>query len=172
MSLRCPDVSATIRAATSDDVQRITEIYNHYVRTSQATFDIVPATLEQRREWFGHYSTTGPHRVLVAEEGSVVLGFSSSSPFRPRAAYNTSIETSVYVDPEHARRGIGAMLYARLFEDLKGEDIHRAYAGIALPNDASVALHERFGFTRIGVYTEVGRKFDRYWDVAWFEKPL
>jgi phosphinothricin acetyltransferase len=116
--------------------------------------------------------TDGTTPSLVAEDDGFVCGFASSSPFRARAAYATSIETSVYCDPERLGRGTGSMLYVRLFDELAGEDLHRAYAGIALPNDASVSLHERFGFVKIGEYSEVGRKFGRFWDVAWFEKPL
>jgi len=165
-------VDITVRAAAVGDLPRITDIYNHYVVHSPATFDIEPATLAERREWFSHYSTSGPHRMLVALDGETVRGFATSSPFRARAAYSVSVETSVYADPDHLGQGIGSALYARLFEELAGEDLHRAFGGITLPNDPSVALHERFGFTKIGVYTEVGRKFGRYWDVAWFEKPL
>jgi len=161
-----------VRPATGDDLERINDIYNHYVLHNQATFDIEPITIEVRREWFTHYSTSGPHRLLVAEDDGVVFGFATSSPFRPRAAYATSIETSVYCDPDRLGLGIGSKLYERLFEEIKGEDIHRAYAGISMPNDASVALHERFGFVKVGEYTEVGRKFGRYWNVAWFEKRL
>ncbi|HEV2686520.1 MAG TPA: GNAT family N-acetyltransferase [Actinomycetota bacterium] len=161
-----------VRPAAADDLERINNIYNHYVLHSQATFDVEPITIERRREWFSHYSTSGPHRLLVADDGGVVLGFATSSPFRTRAAYATSIETSVYCNPDRLGAGIGAKLYARLFEDIKGEDLHRAYAGISLPNDASVSLHERFGFVKVGEYTEVGRKFGRYWNVAWFEKVL
>jgi phosphinothricin acetyltransferase len=160
-----------VRHAEPGDVPPLTEIYNHYVLHSQATFDVEPQTIEQRMEWFSHYAPTGRHKLLVAEDGGA-CGFASSSPFRPRAAYATSVETSVYCDPERLGRGVGSTLYARLFDELAGEDLHRAYAGIALPNDASVALHERFGFVKIGAYSEVGRKFGRFWDVDWFEKPL
>jgi len=161
-----------VRPATADDLGRINDIYNHYVLHSQATFDVEPITIEARRAWFSHYSTSGPHRLLVAEDDGVVLGFATSSPFRPRAAYATSIETSVYCDPDRLGLGIGSKLYERLFDEIKGEDIHRAYAGISMPNDASVSLHERFGFVKVGEYTEVGRKFGRYWNVALYEKPL
>lgn len=161
-----------VRPATADDLPRVNDIYNHYVLHSQATFDVEPITIERRRDWFSHYSASGPHRVLVADEDGLVLGYATSSPFRPRAAYATSIETSVYCDPDRLGWGIGSRLYERLFEDLKGEDLRRAYAGISLPNDASVSLHERFGFVKVGEYSEVGRKFGRYWNVAWFEKPL
>jgi len=161
-----------VRPATADDLERINDIYNHYVLHTQATFDVEPITIERRREWFTHYSTSGPHRLLVADDDGMVTGFATSSPFRPRAAYATSIETSVYCHPDRLGMGIGSTLYARLFEEIKGEDLHRAYAGISLPNDASVSLHERFEFVKVGEYTEVGRKFGRYWDVAWFEKKL
>ena len=161
-----------IRAAATEDVPRLTEIYNHYIVHTQATFDIEPMTVEQRLEWFSHYASTGPHRLLVADDDGVVCGFATSSPHRARAAYATSVETSVYCDPERIGRGIGSMLYSRLFDELAGEDLHRALAGITLPNDASVSLHERFGFVKIGEYSEVGRKFRRFWNVAWFEKHL
>jgi phosphinothricin acetyltransferase len=161
-----------VRAGTVDDVPRLTDIYNYYIAHSQATFDIDPFTVEQRREWFSHYATTGPHRLLVAEDDGFVCGFATSSPFRARAAYATSVETSVYCDPERLGRGIGSMLYARLFDELAGEDLHRALAGITLPNEASVSMHERFGFVKIGEYSEVGRKFGRFWNVGWFEKAL
>ena len=161
-----------IRAAATEDVPRLTEIYNHYIVHTQATFDIEPMTVEQRVEWFSHYASTGPHRLLVADDDGVVCGFATSSPHRARAAYATSVETSVYCDPERIGRGIGSMLYSRLFDELAGEDLHRALAGITLPNDASVSLHERFGFVKIGEYSEVGRKFRRFWNVAWFEKHL
>jgi phosphinothricin acetyltransferase len=101
-----------------------------------------------------------------------VIGYASSSRFRTKAAYDTSVETSVYLAPDAVGRGVGSLLYEKLFKALEGEDAHRAYAGIALPNPASIGLHERFGFKRAGHFTEQGRKFGRYWDVAWYEKPL
>jgi phosphinothricin acetyltransferase len=170
MSSPSPDV--LVRSATADDLRRINDIYNHYVVHSVATFDIEPITLELRGEWFSHYSTSGPHRLLVADEDGIVVGYASSSPFRPRAAYSTSVETSVYMDPDRLGLGIGSLLYEQLFDGLKGEDLHRAYAAISLPNEASVSLHVRFGFVKVGEYTEVGRKFGRYWNVALYEKPL
>src|SRR5205085_1152456 len=123
-------------------------------------------------EWFSHYGTTGRHRVLVALEGERVIGYATSSRFRPKAGYITSVETSIYLAPDAIGKGAGTRLYETLFQSLQGEDIHRAYAGIALPNPKSITLHERFGFKRVALYSEQGRKFGRYWDVAWFEKPL
>jgi len=158
-----------IRPAADDDLPRLNDIYNHYVVNTHVTFDIEPITLVQRRDWFSHYGLSGPHRVLVADDDGVIQGFATSSPFRPRAAYATSVETSVYCDPGSVGRGVGRALYTELFHTIKDEDVHRAYAGIALPNEASIALHARFGFELIGTYTEVGRKLGRYWDVAWYE---
>lgn len=150
----------------------IVGVYNHWVRESPATFDLEPFTMDERREWFSHYAPTGRHRLLVAEDDGGVVGYATSSRYRPKAAYDPSVETSVYLAPGATGRGIGTALYEALFASLAGEDVHRAYAGIVLPNDASVALHKRFGFRQVALYTEQGRKFGRWWDVAWFEKPL
>lgn len=165
-------MSLEVRAARPDDLQQLTDIYNHYVRASHSTFDLEPFAVEGRMEWFSHYGEAGPYRLLVAVEGPHVLGYATSSRFRPRAAYRTSVEISAYCDPKATGRGVGSALYAALFDALAGEGLHRAFAGIALPNDASVALHRRFGFRNVGIYTEAGRKFDRYWDVLWLERTL
>ncbi|MFK0264509.1 GNAT family N-acetyltransferase [Streptomyces angustmyceticus] len=104
--------------------------------------------------------------------GGPLLGYATSSAFRPKAAYAPSVEVTVYCAPHAAGRGIGTLLYTSLFRALADEDVHRAYAGITQPNEASTRLHTRFGFRHIGTYTEVGRKFGRYWDVAWYQKDL
>jgi len=161
-----------VRAAIEDDLEALNEIYNQYIAETHYTFDLEPYTMDARREWFSHYAGTGRYRLLVALHDDWVIGYASSSRFRIRAAYAPSIETSIYLAPEAVGRGAGTRLYGELFKALEGEDVHRAFAGVSLPNPASVALHERFGFKRVGVFTEQGRKFDRYWDVAWYEKPL
>ncbi|MFF3323142.1 GNAT family N-acetyltransferase [Streptomyces sp. NPDC002889] len=185
-----------VRAGTAADLAALTEIYNHYVRETPITFDTAPFTPEQRRDWLLSYPEDGPYRLLVAQDvpnvdssssgcpaGSStagILGYATSSPFRPKAAYSTSVEVSVYCAPRATGRGIGTLLYEALFEALKDEDLHRAYAGIAVgtsaegggANAASARLHARFGFRHIGTYEQVGRKFGRYWDVAWYEKRL
>jgi phosphinothricin acetyltransferase len=161
-----------VRPGQPEDVPALTELYNQYVRSTGITFDITEFTVEQRREWFTHYATTGPHRLFVAVDGDDVLGYATSSPFRPKPGYATSVETTVYLREDATGRGLGAMLYGVLFDALAGEDLHRAYAGVALPNEASVALHERFGFRAVGTFTEVGRKLGRYWDVRWYERAM
>nr|WSW68702.1 GNAT family N-acetyltransferase [Streptomyces sp. NBC_00995] len=171
-----------VRAGVESDLQALTDIYNHYVRETALTFDVTAFTPDQRLPWLRSHPEDGPHRLLVAQEvlhterrggaGPRILGYATSSAFRPKAAYSTSVEVSVYCSPDATGRGIGTLLYSALFEALAGEDLRRAYAGITQPNDSSVRLHERFGFRPLGTYTEVGRKFDRYWDVAWYEKRL
>ncbi|MYU51938.1 MULTISPECIES: GNAT family N-acetyltransferase [Streptomyces] len=104
--------------------------------------------------------------------GTALLGYATSGPLRPKAAYATSVEVSVYCAPRAVGRGIGTLLYQALFDALADEAVHRAYAGITQPNEASARLHARFGFRHLGTYGEVGHKFGRYWDVAWYEKRL
>jgi phosphinothricin acetyltransferase len=161
-----------IRAAVDADLEALNELYNHYVRETHVTFDVDPITMPARREWFTHYGTTGQYRVLVAATSTTVVGYASSSPYRAKEAYEPSVETSIYTAPGLSRQGIGSALYGALLPLLAQEDVHRAYGGIALPNDASIALHERFGFKLVGCFTEQGRKFGRYWDVAWYERPV
>lgn len=161
-----------VREGRSDDLEQLNEVYNHYVRTAVCTFDIEPISMDRRREWFTHYSTAGPHRLFVADDDGLVAGYAISGRFMERKAYETSVSTSVYCAPQHTGKGVGSALYGALFEAISSEDLHRAYAGITQPNPASVALHESFGFKQVALFTEQGRKFDRYWDVAWFEKAL
>jgi phosphinothricin acetyltransferase len=161
-----------VRYAVLADLPVLTAIYNHYVVNTPATFDIEPFSVEARRAWFDHYAETGRYRLLVATQDGGVVGYATSSPMRQKKAYDTSIEVTVYLHPEATGGGIGTALYQRLFDDLGGEDLHRGYAAIALPNDASVGLHRKFGFTEMGTMTEVGRKFDKWWDVLWMERSL
>lgn len=163
-----------VRAGGEEDLTALTDIYNHYIRETPITFDVSPLTPDERRPWLLSHPEDGPHRLLVAQpaDGGRILGYATSSPFRPKAAYATSVETSIYLAPGTGGRGIGTLLYAALFEALAGEDLHRAYAGVTLPNEASIRIHKRFGFEQIGVYEEVGRKFGAYHDVAWLEKRL
>lgn len=161
-----------VRPGAEGDLPRLTEIYNHYIEHTPITFDIEPITVEQRRPWFDAHPPHGRHRLLVAEAAGTVLGYATSSAFRAKRAYETSVESTVYCAPDAGGRGVGTLLYKELFELLATQDVHRVYAGVTQPNPASMALHRKFGFQPIGVYREVGRKFDRYWDVAWFEREM
>jgi 2-haloacid dehalogenase len=161
-----------VRPGRLDDLGAITSIYNHYVENTAITFDVEPVSLANRQEWFEHYAVTGPHRLLVATRDDRVVGYATTSEFRTKRAYAPSVEATVYLHREAAGRGIGSMLYQQLFADVRGEDLHRAYACIALPNPASVALHKRFGFAAVGTFHEVGRKHGQWWDVLNMERPL
>jgi len=159
-----------IRTAERRDLARITEIYNYYVLNTPVTFDVEPYTVEGREAWFTQFSATGRHRLIVAEENGIVMGFAGTTRFRPKAAYETTVETTVYCAPEAIGKGLGKRLYAELFVLLKDEDIHRFIAVYVLPNPATEALHRRFGFRVVGVLSENGRKFGKYWDVCWVER--
>jgi len=161
-----------VRAGIVSDVPALTAIYNHYVETSPSTFDVEPVSLDARLEWFRHYAESGPYRLVVAEQDGRPVGYATSSRFREKQAYRSSVETSIYVHPDARGGGIGRRLYDALFAALAGEPVHRAYAGITLPNPASVALHLGVGFREVGTYDEVGYKLGRYWSVQWFEKRL
>jgi phosphinothricin acetyltransferase len=159
-----------VRRAKASDPPRLTDIYNHYVVHTPVTFDVDPYTVERRESWFQQFSATGRYRLLVAEDAGLVIGYAGTTRFRPKAAYETTVETTVYCAPDALGKGIGRQLYQALFEDLKGEDIHRFVAGYALPNPGSAALHAHFGFKLVGVFSDNGRKFGRDWDVAWMER--
>jgi phosphinothricin acetyltransferase len=161
-----------IGTGSVEDLEAISEIYGHYVRTSAISFDLEVPSADWRRKWFATFATSGRHRLLVARDDGRAVAYAASAPYRPRAAYAPSVETSVYVAPSHVGQGVGSALYETLLAELEREDVHRAYAGIGMPNPASVRLHERCGYRRAGYYTEQGRKFGRYWDVAWYERAF
>jgi phosphinothricin acetyltransferase len=162
-----------VRAAVSDDLPALTDIYNHYVLHTAITFDLQTLAPAERRTWFDAHQNLGPHRLLVAtDDQQRCLGYASSSRWRPKPAYDTTVEVSVYCHPNARGRGCGTALYGALFAALADEDVHTMVAGVSLPNPASLSLHEKFGFRPVGVFHAVGRKFDKYWDVAWFERSL
>jgi len=161
-----------IRPASLADLPSITEIHNYYVENTHITFDVRAFTPEQRVPWFHEHSDGRRRRVLVAEDDGKILGYTATGSFRPKEAYETTVEVSVACSPGSTAKGIGSQLYRELFSLLEKEDVHRVVAGIAQPNAASNALHERFGFNQIGAFTEVGRKFGKYWDVLWLEKTM
>lgn len=161
-----------VRLARETDLTAIDAIYAPYVRETAITFDVEVPSPESRREWFRSFAAAGPHRLWVAESEGEVKGWACSRPFRPKAAYETTVETTVYVRRGAQRAGVGSALYRELFRALAGEDLQLAVAGITLPNEASEALHRRFHFTPVGTFEGVGRKLGRLWDVRWYQRPL
>ena len=153
-----------MRLATVADAEAIRTIYNHEVLHSFATFDLVPRTLEEQQRWLTDRS--GAFAAIVAVDGPTVVGFGSLSPYKERAAYRTSVEDSVYVAGDQQGRGIGKMIVLELLEVARASGFHAVFARISGPSDASRGLHAACGFELVGIEREVGRKFNRWLDVA------
>lgn len=166
-----PHEEPTIRAATPADGAAIAGIYNHYVTSTVVTFEEEPVTAaEMARRLEEVASASLPW--LVAEQGGRVVGYAYASRWKGRCAYRFSVEVTVYLDPGHAGRGIGSALYGRLFPILRERGIHVVLGGIALPNEASVALHEKLGLEKVAHLKEVGFKFGRWIDVGYWQRTL
>ena len=161
-----------VRHVEQSDLPALLAIYNHYVLNTPITFDVEPRTIAQRQGWLDTFAPAGRYQCFVVVKDGAAIGWACSGKFKEKQAYETSIETSVYVAPGEQRKGLGRRLYATLFEALSREDVHRAFGGITQPNEGSVGLHLAMGFTYVGTYREVGRKFGRFWDVAWYAKTL
>jgi phosphinothricin acetyltransferase len=161
-----------VRLASRGDLPELVSIYNHYATRSHATFDTEPVTVESRAGWFDRFADVGPHRLLVAAEGDRVLGCASSAPYREHPAFARTVEVGIYLHPDLRSRGIGTALYRPLLDNLRSENVHVALAGIALPNDASVALHRKFGFTEVGVFEEYALKNGAYISSVWMQLQL
>jgi phosphinothricin acetyltransferase len=161
-----------IRHAVQDDLVTLTNIYNHYVINTAITFDLQPFTPATRRPWLDKFHPGSAHQCLVIEVNGRLAGYASSAQLRPKAAYDTSVECSIYLDPAMTGQGHGKQLYKQLLLNLQQQDVHRCYGIITLPNLASTRLHEQLGFTEVARLNEVGRKFDTYWDTLWVQKSL
>ena len=165
-------MDVVIRPAHESDLARINEIYNGYIVDSPISFDLETWDLEQRATWWDHYADTGPYRVFVADVAGHVVGAAYSTRYREKAAYQSSVETTVVLDPDYVAVGIGRQLLTTVLDAVKSEGIHRAYAIITIPNEASVGLHEALGYRLVGTLDEVGFKLGRYWTTAILEKHL
>jgi phosphinothricin acetyltransferase len=166
-------MSVTVRDATDGDLPVIAAIYTHYTLRTTTTFNIEVRTPREWRERYDEHIVNGPYTLLVAEHEGAVVGYVETQRFRPKPAYDRSVEISIYVAPDQQGKGVGNALFTRLFERLDGgERFHRAFSIIALPNEGSIALHERFGFVYRGTLTEAGFKFGQYLDVAYYERSL
>ena len=159
-----------IRPAAAGDAEAIRRIYNHEVEHTTHTFDLVPRTLEDQRAWLR--DREGALGVVVAEVDGEVAGFASLSEYRPRAAYRTSVESSVYVDESVRGRGVGRRLMQELVRVAEARGFHTMMARIAGGHEASTGLHEAVGFTTVGTEREVGRKFGGWLDVVVMQRML
>lgn len=154
------------------DLPAITGILNYTIVNSNATLAAEPVTVADRLEWFGRFAQTGPHRLFVARRGSRVLGYAASQPYREHEGFRETVEVSIALDIASRGQGVGTTLYRVLLECLAGEAVHVALAGIVLPNDASVALHRKFGFTEVGTFHEYAVKNGQYLSSVWMERRL
>jgi phosphinothricin acetyltransferase len=159
-----------IRACVAADAAAICAIYNPYVLETVITFEEEPVSTAEMARRIGEVATRFPW--LVAEENGEIVGYAYATPWKARSAYRFSVESTVYVARGHMGRGVGTALYRALIDALRMLGVHCAVGGIALPNAASIALHEKLGFEKIGQFVEVGRKLDRWVDVGYWELIL
>lgn len=159
-----------IRVARPEDGDALAAIYRPYVLDTAISFEDVPPNAAEMSERIAATLTTCPF--LVFEDDAGVLAYAYAGPHRARPAYRWSVDVTVYAAPHAHRRGIGRALYTELLDRLTRQGFHTAFAGIALPNDKSVGLHEALGFHHLGTYREVGFKFGRWHDVGWWRRPL
>ena len=159
-----------LRAVTTADAPDIHAIYAPIVRNTPISFETEPPTVAEIERRIT--ATLPRYPYLVAESDGRFAGYAYASEHRARLAYQTSADVTVYVSDQTRGRGIGRALYEALLPDLAGRGFHLATAGITLPNAASVALHEAVGFTKAGVFTEVGYKLGAFHDVGWWQRIL
>ena len=159
-----------IRPASPDDASAIADIYNYYITNTIITFEEIEVDATEIGSRIQAIQTQFPY--LVYELDNRILGYAYATAFRPRSAYRFSVESTVYLDQTKGGKGFGTELYSALINELRSRQFHCAIGGIALPNAASVALHEKLGFNKIAHLTEVGRKFDRWVDVGYWQLPL
>jgi phosphinothricin acetyltransferase len=153
-----------IRHATPSDAESIRAIYNYEVEHETATFDLVPRTLDEQLAW--QEAREGAFCVYVAELAGEVVGFGALSPYKERAAYRTSVEDSVYIRRDLGRQGIGRILLSHLLKSAADGGFHAVMARITTLSEGSIALHADLGFQLIGIERQIGRKFNKWLDVA------
>jgi phosphinothricin acetyltransferase len=166
--------SITVRLASLGDAEQIRQIYNYEVSNTTATFDLVPRSLDDQKQWIA--DRNGAFAAIVAvdatDEHGDIVGFGSLSPYKERAAYRTSVEDSVYVRRDRNGQGIGKLILAELVRVAGVSGFHAMFARISATSDASIALHRSCGFELVGIEREVGRKFNKWLDVALMQALL
>ena len=161
----------TIRLALPEDTADVARIYEYYIRETVVTFEEEPVAAAVMAERIAEVAAAGLPW-LVAEEAGRLLGYAYAGRWKARSAYRFAVESTVYLDPSATGRGLGTALYAELFAELRRRKLHTVIGGIALPNPASVALHEKFGMRKVAHFAEVGFKFGRRIDVAYWQMLL
>lgn len=156
-----------IRKAEHSDAAKLAEIYNFYVLNSHHSFEDVAITVDEMLDRLDSITESCPF--LVCEADGEIRGFAYAVHYKPRSAYRHSVEVSVYIESGFERQGCGAALYKELLSEIKKMNVHAVIAGISLPNDASIKLHESFGFEKVAHFREVGHKMGRWIDVGYWE---
>jgi len=159
-----------IRTATDQDAKQIVDIYNHYIKTSTVTFETTLLTEADMQNRISSILLKYPY--LVFEEEGKIVGYAYANLFRTRVAYEHASESSVYVHPDHFKKGIATKLYDALLTEMRDYQLKTAIGGITLPNEASVVLHEKFGFKKVAHFEQVGYKFDQWLDVGFWQLML
>ncbi len=159
-----------IRLAVIEDAEAICNIYNYYVTNTSITFEEELVTVEDMKARIGRITQSLPY--YVYESDNKIIGYAYATKWKERSAYRYSVETTVYLDKDSTGAGIGTKLYLQLINDLKSRNIHRAMGGIALPNESSIALHEKLGFKKVAEFNEVGNKFNKWLNVGYWEYKL
>jgi phosphinothricin acetyltransferase len=157
-----------IRTANLEDAAAIAAIYNFYVESSHSTFETETVNESEMRRRVSEILENYPF--LVGEENGEIIGYAYAARYKTRAGYRHSVEISVYIKNGIGGKGVGTILYENLFDELKAKPVHAIVAGIALPNEASIRLHEKFGFKKVAHFSEIGFKHGRWIDVGYWEK--
>lgn len=160
-----------LRLAKLSDSGAIARIYNNYILNTAITFEEEPIARQVFEERLAAILSAGLPW-LVIESGDQIAGFAYASPWKDRRGYRFSVESSIYLEPPYLGRGLGSLLYAALLDHLRNLPVHAVIGGIALPNDASVRLHEKLGFRKVAHFSEVGFKFNRWIDVGYWQLNL
>ena len=161
-----------IRVGKFADVAAITDIFNFYIEYTNARFEESTFTLENRQNWFSQFDNHSKYQLYVASENGELQGFACSQQYRNISAFEDTVEVTVYLNPNVKGKGIGSKLYNKLFSSISDYGVHRVLSGVALPNEASIALHKRFGFREIGVFDQYAKKKGQYISSVWLEKQL
>ena len=159
-----------IRRVTKDDAEEIIKIYNYYILNTTITFEEEPVTIEEMKNRIVDYTKNNPW--FIYEEDNKIIGYCYATKWRVRSAYRYSVEITVYLDHNYFSKGIGTALYTKLIDELKKSNTHAVVAGITLPNEKSQKLHEKMGFKKIAQFEEIGRKFNKWHDVGYWELKL
>ncbi|MBT8327190.1 MAG: GNAT family N-acetyltransferase [Bacteroidia bacterium] len=156
-----------IRPASSTDSVEIADIYNYYIDHTIVTFETTPISAEEMQQRIEKISNQFPYLVAIID--TVVVGYAYASTWKPRAAYNFAVETSIYLKNGYEGSGIGTKLYSKLIDEVRSTDVKTAIGGVSLPNQGSIVLHEKLGFKKIGVFSRVGFKFQKWIDVGYWQ---